>query len=156
VIGILLLLSMLLTAAISAVHAQLAAWAPVLSDSLATLNFTVSFLLVTLLFAAIFKFLPDVRIQWRDVWLGAAVTALLFGVGKSLIGMYLGRAGVGSVYGAAGSLVVLLLWIYYSSQIFFLGAEFTEVYSRRFGSRPSAPRGVVPPPPAEEPATSAS
>lgn len=135
VIGFLLLVSMLLTAVLSGVHRLIAERLPVFALVLPYLNFAVSFALVTALFAAIFKILPDVRIEWRDVWLGAAVTALLFTVGKSLIGLYLGRAGVASIYGAAGSLIVLLLWIYYSAQIFFLGAEFTEVYSRRYGSR---------------------
>jgi membrane protein len=148
VIGFLLLLSMVVTALISAVYQRIVEQLPLLGGFLPAINFFVSFALVTTLFAAIFKVLPDVRIEWRDVWLGAAVTALLFTVGKALIGMYLGRAGVGSVYGAAGSLVVLLLWIYYSAQIFFIGAEFTEVYSRRYGSRENAPRGAVPPPPA--------
>jgi membrane protein len=98
-------------------------------------NFVLSFAVITALFAMILKMLPDVRIEWSDVWLGAAVTALLFTIGKALIAVYLGRAGVTSVYGAAGSLVLVLLWIYYSAQLLFLGAEFTEVYSRRFGSR---------------------
>jgi membrane protein len=83
----------------------------------------------------VFKVLPDVGMRWRDVWPGAAMTALLFSVGKTLIGLYLGRAGVTSVYGAAGSFVLILLWVYYSAQILFVGAEFTEVYSRRYGSR---------------------
>ena len=96
---------------------------------------------MTGLFALIYKLLPDVRLAWRDVWLGAAFTALLFTVGKSVIGFYLGRAGTTSVYGAAGSLVLVLLWIYYSAQILFLGAEFTEVYSRCYGSR----RGLAKP-----------
>jgi len=87
------------------------------------------------LFAMILKMLPDIKIEWRDVWLGALVTSLLFTIGKALIALYLGRAGVTSVYGAAGSLVLVLLWIYYSAQLLFLGAEFTEVYSRRYGSR---------------------
>jgi membrane protein len=81
-----------------------------------------------------YKLLPDVKITWRNVWVGAAVTALLFTIGKSLIGLYLGRSTVASVYGAAGSLVVILLWIYYSAQVVFFGAEFTKVYSRRFGA----------------------
>ena len=83
----------------------------------------------------IFKVVPDAEIDWHDVWLGAVVTALLFTLGKYLIGIYLSNAGVGSTYGAAGSLVVLLLWIYYSAQIFFFGAEFTQVYANRFGSK---------------------
>jgi len=98
-------------------------------------NFIVSFAVVTLLFALIYKFLPDVTIAWRDVWIGAVVTAFLFTVGKMLIGIYLGRASVGSAYGAAGSLVVFVVWVYYSGQILFLGAEFTKVYANRFGSR---------------------
>jgi membrane protein len=99
-----------------------------------TANALLSFVTITLMFAVIYKLLPDVRITWRDVWVGAAVTALLFTIGKSLIGLYLGRSTVASVYGAAGSLIVILLWIYYSAQVVFFGAEFTKVYSRRFGS----------------------
>src|SRR5205085_11144726 len=99
------------------------------------LNEGVSLVVVTLLFAVIFKFLPDAKIAWRDVWLGAALTALLFEVGKFLIGLYLGHSGVASAYGAAGSLAVLLIWLYYSSQIFLYGAEFTKAYANKFGSR---------------------
>jgi membrane protein len=94
----------------------------------------VSFFVVMLLFAMIFKFLPDTTVAWRDVWIGAALTAILFTVGKLLIGLYLGKSSVGSAYGAAGSLVVLLVWIYYSAQILFFGAELTQVYARRHGS----------------------
>ncbi len=95
---------------------------------------------VTLLFALIFKYLPDVKIAWRDVWLGAAVTAVLFTLGKYAIGVYLGTAGIGSAYGAAGSLVIVLIWAYYSAQILFFGAELTQVYARLHGSdiQPSA------------------
>ncbi len=135
VIGLLLVASMLLTAWLTAAHHLISARLPIFSATLPFVEFSLSLALVTVLFAAIFKFLPDVEIEWRDVWLGAAVTALLFSAGKSLIGLYLGRAGVGSIYGAAGSLVVLLLWVYYSAQIFLLGAEFTEVHTRRRGSR---------------------
>jgi membrane protein len=88
---------------------------------------------VVLLFAMIFKFLPDVKIQWRDVWLGAAITAILFGIGKWLLGFYLGSGAAGSAYGAASSLITLLLWVYYSSQILLFGAEFTQVYAARAG-----------------------
>jgi membrane protein len=88
----------------------------------------------------IFKFLPDAKIAWRDVWIGAFITAALFTLGKFALGLYLGRSGVGSSYGAAGSLIVLLLWVFYSSQIVFFGAEFTQVYANRFGSR-VAPSG---------------
>ncbi len=134
-IGFLLLVSLVLSAALSAVHDVLARHLPLLSWILPVLNFLLSFGVITALFAMIYKVLPDVRMHWRDVWLGAAVTALLFTVGKALIALYLGRAGAASVYGAAGSFVLVLLWVYYSAQILFLGAEFTEVYSRQFGSR---------------------
>jgi len=101
-------------------------------------NFALSFGVVTVLFAIIYKFLPQTRIEWGDVWIGAAVTALLFSIGKLLIGLYLGKSSVASTYGAAGSLVVLLLWVYYSAQIFLLGAEFTKAYAGSHGSRQTA------------------
>jgi membrane protein len=91
------------------------------------------FAVVVLLFAMIFKFLPDVQIQWRDVWIGAVITAILFGIGKWLLGFYLGSGAAGSAYGAASSLITLLLWVYYSSQILLFGAEFTQVYAARAG-----------------------
>ena len=102
-----------------------------------------SFAIVTLLFAAIYKVLPDVTIAWSDVWIGSAVTALLFTVGKLLIGLYLGHASIGSTFGAAGSLLVFLVWVYYSAQILFFGAEFTQVYARRYGSRIVPAEGAV-------------
>ena len=86
----------------------------------------------------IYKILPDVKIEWRDVWVGAGLTSILFSIGKILIGLYLGSSGITSPYGAAGSLITILLWVYYSSLIFFLGAEFTQVYARDYGS------GIVP------------
>jgi membrane protein len=134
-IGFLLLVSLLASAALAAVHGLIAEHLPLASRLLPGLNFALSFAVITALFAMIFKVLPDVTMWWRDVWLGAAVTALLFTIGKTLIALYLGRAGVTSVYGAAGSLVLILLWVYYSAQILFIGAEFTEVWSRRYGSR---------------------
>ena len=88
-----------------------------------------------LLFAALFRYVPDTRVEWRDVWIGAIATALLFDVGKFGIGMYLGYSGIGSTFGAAGSVVVILAWVYYSSQLVFLGAEFTYVYAKNRGSR---------------------
>jgi membrane protein len=103
-------------------------------DACQILNFVLSLVLITLLFAMIFKFLPEAKIAWHDVWIGAFITAALFTVGKFALGLYLGKSGVSSSYGAAGSLIVLLLWVYYSSQILFFGAEFTQVYSNRFGS----------------------
>jgi membrane protein len=133
-IGFLLLVSLL----VSAVVAGLTTWMGGLfggAEALAHgLDLLISFLLTTALFAMLFKFLPDVLIQWRDVWVGAAITAFLFTVGKFLIGLYLGTSGVTSTYGAAGSLITVLLWVYYSSLIFFLGAEFTQVYAKDYGS----------------------
>ena len=134
-IGLLLFLSLVVSAVLAAVNQLLAEHLPVLSALLPPLNFLVSFLMITALFALIFKVLPDAPMHWRDVWFGAAVTALLFTLGKTLIALYLGRTGRTSVYGAAASLVVLLLWVYWSAQILLVGAEFTEVYSRRYGSR---------------------
>jgi membrane protein len=97
------------------------------------LNALVSFSIVTLLFAMMFKILPDAKIAWKDVWMGAAITAVLFNIGKSLLGFYLGHTTFASAYGAAGSLVIILTWVFYSAQILFLGAEFTQVYTRRWG-----------------------
>lgn len=142
VIGFLLLVSLVLSAAIVAIGDWWGPWFGKMRWLLEALNFAVSFVVVTALFAMIYKILPRVRIGWRDVWIGAAVTALLFTVGKFLIGLYLGKSGVTSGFGAAGSVVVLLVWVYYSAQIFLLGAEFTSVYTYRHGSL----RGVVPPP----------
>jgi membrane protein len=98
-------------------------------------NEVISLVVITVLFAMVFRFLPDAKIAWRDVWLGAVITAVLFGVGKFLLGLYLGHSTIGSAYGAAGSLAVLLVWLYYSGQIFIFGAEFTKVYANRYGSR---------------------
>jgi membrane protein len=98
-----------------------------------TVYLVFDFAVVVLLFAMIFKFLPDVKIQWRDVWIGAIITAILFGLGKWLLGFYLGSGAAGSAYGAASSLITLLLWVYYSSQILLFGAEFTQVYAQRAG-----------------------
>ena len=140
--GTLLFLTLAASAALSGIHAWLEQYFPVTAAVLPTANFAVSFAVVTALFAMIFKVLPDTKIEWRDVWAGAAVTALLFTIGKAGIGVYLGRAGVTSVYGAAGSLVLILLWIYYSAQLLFLGAEFTEVWSRWRGSRSEGEKRV--------------
>lgn len=94
------------------------------------LNFLISFGIITVLFAMIFKILPDAKIDWKDVWMGAGITAVLFDIGKSLLGFYLGKTSLASAYGAAGSLVIILTWVFYSAQILFLGAEFTKVYAR--------------------------
>lgn len=101
-----------------------------------------AFALISVMFALIYKVMPSVRVQWRDVWIGALFTALLFNFGKLLIGLYIGRSGVVSGFGAAGSLVVILLWLYYSAQIFLLGAEFTWVYANTFGSRRQEPAAL--------------
>jgi membrane protein len=101
-------------------------------------NFVISFLVIAGLFAAIYKVLPEVSLQWSDVAVGASITSLLFTIGKQVIGLYLGTAGVGSAYGAAGSFVVVLVWVYYSAQLFLFGAEFTKVYARTFGSHLTA------------------
>jgi membrane protein len=99
----------------------------------------VSLFILTLIFAVLFKFLPDVTISWGDVWVGALVTAILFALGKIFLGSYIGRISISSAYGAAGSLVVMLLWVYYCAQIIFVGAEFTQVYARKYG-REISPR----------------
>jgi membrane protein len=143
-IGFLLLVSLVVATAVTAVGTWVTGMLPGAKVLIEGLTFVASFGLVTLLFAMIFKVLPDVKIAWRDVWIGAAVTALLFTIGKFLIGLYLAKSSVASTYGAAGSLVVLLLWIYYSSQILFLGAEFTEVYATRYGSKIQPSEHAVP------------
>jgi membrane protein len=103
-----------------------------------------SFFVITFLFAAIYKLLPDVHLRWSDVAIGASVTSLLFTIGKQLIAIYLGKTSLGSTYGAAGSLVIVLVWVYYSAMLFFLGAEFTKVYTRTFGSQFSNKLQAVP------------
>ncbi len=134
VVGFLLLVSLLLTAAIALAGEWFGGMVPGMEFLIQLLNSVLSLAVITLLFAMIFKFLPDAKIAWHDVWIGAFITAALFTVGKFALGLYLGKSGVGSSYGAAGSLIVLLLWVYYSSQIVFFGAEFTQVYANRFGS----------------------
>jgi membrane protein len=99
------------------------------------INTVVSLVVFVPLFAMIYRYLPDAQIAWRDVWLGAFITTLLFLLGKTIIGIYIGHSSVGSTFGAASSLVVLLIWAYYASQIFLFGAEFTKVYANRYGSR---------------------
>ena len=132
-VGFLLLVSLVITALISGLQHYMNNWLPGIPWVWQTANIVSSFFVVAVLFAMIYKFLPDVVISWRDVWIGAAVTALLFSAGKYLIGIYLGRTATASAFGAAGSLVVLLFWVYYSALISFFGAEFTQVYARRYG-----------------------
>ena len=133
-IGFLLLVSLILSAGLSALGNFMVGLLPAQATFWQWINFGVSFGVITLLFAMIFKVLPDVKIAWRDVWIGALLTALLFNLGKYLLGLYLGWSSVTSAYGAAGSLVIVLLWVYYSAQILFFGAKFTQIYSSRYGS----------------------
>lgn len=133
--GFLLLVSLLASAAIVAINGYLSPYLQGIGFIWRVIDLAVSWAIITVLFALIFKFLPNALIAWRDVWVGAAVTALLFTGGKYLIGLYLGHSTLSSVYGAAASLVIILLWIYYSSQILLFGAEFTKEYSRMYGSR---------------------
>ena len=130
-VAFLLLVSLIVSAAVASVSE----WLPGGSAAGHLLELTLSFMVITLLFAMIFKLLPDVKIGWNDVWIGAAGTALLFVIGKFLIGLYLGNASISSSYGAAGPVIIMIIWIYYSAQILFLGAEFTQVYANRYGSR---------------------
>lgn len=143
-IGFLLVVSLAISTWITALGALPTAVSGLEAALLHVVNSLVSFVIIAGLFAAIYKVMPDVHIEWRDVILGGAVTSLLFTVGKLLLGFYLGRASYSSTYGAAGSIVVLIAWIYYSGQIFFLGAEFTRSFARRYGSDPNRnPEGMV-------------
>jgi membrane protein len=140
--GFLLLVTLALSAALAAIGTFMAHVLPTPVALLESINFLFSFGVITLLFAMLFKVLPDTKIAWSDVWIGAAVTSLLFTVGKVLIGLYLGRSTVASVYGAAASLVIFLVWVYYSAQILLLGAEFTHVYAKQHGSRVGSSSGL--------------
>jgi membrane protein len=135
VLAFLLLVSLVISAALSALGRWWGGWFEGWAVLLEAVNFVVSLAITTGLFALIYKFLPRAEIAWHDVWIGAVVTALLFTVGKFLIGLYIGHSGVASGFGAAGSFVVLLVWVYYAAQIFLLGAEFTWVYAHERGSR---------------------
>ena len=143
-IGFLLLVSLILSTVLAALGNYFGSLMPGLQFLWSTLNFLLSFGVITLLFALMYKFLPDVKITWGDVGIGAVITALLFTIGKSLISLYLGNSSVGSTYGAAGSLVVLLLWVNYSAQILFFGAEFTQVYANKYGSRIVPAKNAIP------------
>lgn len=139
--GFLMLVSLVLDAALVAFGERLMIWlSGITTIMVSALNIAVSFAIITVIFALIFKVLPDVRIKWSDVWSGAVLTALLFTLGKYLIGLYIGLAGVGDTYGAAGAVVIILVWVHYSAVILIYGAHFTHVYTRDRGSvvRPSA------------------
>ena len=138
-IGFLLIVSLIFSAVLAALGKW---WAPIFGGMVLLgniVNVALSFVLLTFAFAMIYKIMPRVNINWRDVWIGAVVTAGLFTIGKFLIGFYIGRSGLTSGFGAAGSLVVVLVWIYYSAQIFLMGAEFTRIYSFTLGSRKGQP-----------------
>ncbi|MXP64505.1 YihY/virulence factor BrkB family protein [Roseomonas sp. M0104] len=130
-LGFLLLVSLVVSAALTALSDMLHNSLPGIAVLARLINAVLSFALIAVLFAAIYKVLPDRELEWRDVLVGALVTTLLFNLGKALIGLYLGSTAIGSTYGAAGSAVIVLLWIYYSAQIFLLGAEFTKAYAMR-------------------------
>jgi membrane protein len=133
-IGFLLLVSLAVSAALAALHTWLSSLSPTNTTLWTVVNAVVSLAVTTGLFAMLLRFLPDVRLRWRDVTTGACVTAVLFTIGQQLIGLYLGQSSVSSSYGAAGSVMILLLWVYYSCQILLFGAEFTRVYAQRHGA----------------------
>jgi membrane protein len=137
-VGFLLLVSLVISALLTALGNWTNGLFPGWEFIMQVINFVVSFLVITVLFALIFKYVPDAKLRWRDIWLGAGFTALLFTVGKFLIGLYLGNSTAAEKFGAAGSLVVILLWVYYFAQISFFGAEFTQVYANKYG------QGIVP------------
>ncbi len=142
-IGFVLVVSLVISTVMAAVGTWMEANIPAQAAILGIVNFVVSFGVITLMFGAIYKILPDVKIAWRDVWMGAIVTAVLFTVGKYALGLYLGSSSVSSGYGAAGSFVLLLLWVFYSAQILLFGAEFTQVYSRTYGTRIEPSKNAV-------------
>lgn len=153
-LGFLLIVSLVVSAALTALGDYVNRFVPGAEFLMQVANFVVSFLLVSVLFAAIYKILPDRQLSYRDVAVGAVATAFLFTVGKTLIGLYIGSSNVASSYGAAGALVIVLLWVYYSSQIFLLGAEFTKIWASHHGSAEAfaaqaaaAPVPAVPPHP---------
>jgi membrane protein len=142
-VAFLLLVSLVLNSILSAIGAKFSEVLPGGELVWQALNFAFSLSVITGLFALIFKYVPDAAIKWRDVWLGAAVTAVLFTIGKFLLALYLGKAAIGSSYGAAGSLIALVVWVYYAAQILLLGAEFTQVQARRSGREIRPARGAL-------------
>jgi membrane protein len=133
-VGFLLIVSLTVSAGLAALSSLWGSWFQQWDLVLQAINVLVSFAVITVLFALIYKVLPSIRIAWDDVWLGAAVTSLLFSLGKFAIGLYIGKSALSSAFGAAGAFVVLIVWVYYSAQIFFLGTEFTYIYATRYGS----------------------
>ena len=145
--GFVLLVSLVWSAWIAAMGRFFGAVLPFPEPVLHVATFLVSFVTITLIFAAIYKIVPDVKLTWGDVVVGAAVTALIFTIGKQLLALYLGKVSLASAYGAAGSLVTVLIWVYYSAQLFFLGAEFTKTYAKRYGSHFARQLDPAPAPP---------
>jgi membrane protein len=144
-IGFLLLVSLVLSTALAAVGKFFGGLLPIPSTGLAVFNFLISYIGVAVLFGLIFRFVPEAKVRWQNIWLGALVTAMFFTIGKTLIGLYLGKSSVGSTYGAAGSVIVVIVWVYYSAQIFFFGAEFTHAYAEHQMSAISKAPGAVNP-----------
>jgi len=143
-IGFLLIVSLVISTWISALGTFSASFFPGEQAILHVVNSLISFIVISALFGAIYKIMPDVRIEWRDVVFGGAATSLLFTIGKLVLGLYLGRASYASTYGAAASIVLLIMWVYYSAQIFFFGAELTKSFAHRYGSQPERdPQGMV-------------
>ncbi|MBD2494521.1 YihY/virulence factor BrkB family protein [Nostoc sp. FACHB-280] len=143
-VGFLLLVTLVISTVLTAIVGYFSSLLPGVDFIWQFLNFILSFVITTLLFGLIFKVLPDVKITWNDVLIGAVITSLLFSLGRYLLGQYLGNSSFGSTYGAAGSLVVILAWVYYAAQILFFGAEFTQVYARRYGSGIRPTRHAIP------------
>ncbi len=143
-VGFLLIVSLVASAALTALINFFGHLLPGFDSVWHLANFILSFAITTLVFGLIYKVLPDVKIAWSDVWIGAVITSVLFSIGRFLLGLYLGNGSFGSTYGAAGSLVVVLAWVYYAAQILFFGAEFTQVYARRYGSQIVPARHAIP------------
>jgi membrane protein len=130
-IGFLLLVSLVVSTTLAALGKFFGGLLPIPSPVLTVFNFLISYIGVAVLFGLIFRFVPETKVRWQNIWLGALVTAIFFTIGKTLIGLYLGKSSLGSTYGAAGSVIVIIVWVYYSAQIFFFGAEFTHAYAER-------------------------
>jgi membrane protein len=143
IIGVLLISTLVISTIISSFQSLIGAWIPITTPLLPYVDLFISLTLVTTLFAMIYKFLPRVKIAWRDVWTGALVTAFLFWLGKTIIGFYIARSNPASAFGVAGSLVLVMVWVYYSAMIFLMGAEFTKVYANRYGSHIRPVEGAV-------------
>ena len=142
-IGFLLLVSLIFSAILAAMSDYLSHRLAIMTGFVSLLDFIVSFVGITVIFAFMYKFVPAAILKWKDVWVGAAVTSLLFSIGKLVIGLYLGNGGIGSTFGAASSLVIIMMWTFYSSQIVLFGAEFTRLYAMRFGSNILPNAGAV-------------